>query len=47
MNKLQDEIKVVIGAGEYVNNPGWIHTQEEELNLLNEKMWEKDSVRVQ
>ncbi|MDR4885993.1 SAM-dependent methyltransferase [Fredinandcohnia sp. QZ13] len=41
MNKLQDEIKVVIGAGEYVNNPGWIHTQEEELNLLNEKMWEK------
>ena len=28
MNKDQNEIKIVIGAGEYVNNPGWIHTQE-------------------
>ena len=40
MNKFLDEIKVVIGAGEYVNNPGWIHTQEEELNLLDENMWQ-------
>ena len=29
MNMVQDEIRVVIGAGEYVNNPRWIHTQEE------------------
>ena len=24
----QKEIKLVIGAGEYNNNPGWLHTQE-------------------
>ncbi|MGE6753822.1 class I SAM-dependent methyltransferase [Rossellomorea sp. NPDC071047] len=35
-----NEIKIVIGAGEYVNNPGWIHTQEEDLNLLDESTWE-------
>ncbi|MDM5189448.1 SAM-dependent methyltransferase [Bacillus sp. DX4.1] len=35
----QKEIKLVIGAGEYNNNPGWIHTQEEELNLLDENTW--------
>ena len=29
----QDEIKVVVGAG--VFNPGWIQTQEDELNLLD------------
>ena len=40
MNKI-DEIKVVIGAGEYMNNPGWIHTQEEELHLLDENMWKE------
>ncbi|CRK84867.1 class I SAM-dependent methyltransferase [Neobacillus massiliamazoniensis] len=40
MNKIIDHIMVVIGAGEYVNNPGWIHTQEEELNLLDEKTWQ-------
>ncbi|OZM57584.1 SAM-dependent methyltransferase [Lottiidibacillus patelloidae] len=34
-----DEIKIVIGAGQYNNNPGWIQTQENELNLLNEKSW--------
>ena len=39
MSIVKDEIRVVIGAGEYVNNPGWIHTQEEELNLLEENMW--------
>lgn len=32
-------IKIVIGAGEYNNNPGWIHTQEEELNLLDIETW--------
>lgn len=34
-------IRVVIGAGEYDNNPGWIQTQEEELDLLDLKDWEK------
>ncbi|WP_088011838.1 class I SAM-dependent methyltransferase [Gottfriedia acidiceleris] len=36
----QDELKVVIGAGEYNNNPTWIQTQEEELNLLVKSTWE-------
>ncbi|UFT98364.1 SAM-dependent methyltransferase [Radiobacillus kanasensis] len=35
-----NEIKVVIGAGLYNNNPGWIHTQEEELDLLDEETWD-------
>lgn len=33
------EIKVVIGADNYNNNPGWIHTQEGELSLLDETTW--------
>jgi predicted SAM-dependent methyltransferase len=37
----EKEIKIVIGAGEYINNPGWVHTQEEELNLLDETTWSK------
>ncbi|MFP7299224.1 class I SAM-dependent methyltransferase [Neobacillus niacini] len=37
----EKEIKVVIGAGEYNNNPGWVHTQEEELNLLDDTTWSK------
>lgn len=37
---VEKEIKVVIGAGEYNNNPGWLHTQEEELNLIDETTWE-------
>lgn len=40
MNKIVDASKVVIGADQYVNNPGWLHTQEEELNLLDEKTWQ-------
>ena len=36
----QKEIKVVIGADKYNNNPGWIHTQEKELNLLDKTTWE-------
>ncbi|WP_078596392.1 class I SAM-dependent methyltransferase [Evansella clarkii] len=40
MNKVGEDFRVVIGAGEYVNNPGWIHTQEDELNLLEENMWQ-------
>lgn len=33
----QNEIKVVTGA--FKNNPGWIQTQENELNLLVETIW--------
>ncbi|WP_044338826.1 class I SAM-dependent methyltransferase [Rossellomorea aquimaris] len=40
MSKNPHEMKIVIGAGEYVNNPGWIHTQEEEVDLLDERTWE-------
>ncbi len=40
MDIKQNEIKLVIGAGEYNNNPGWLHTQEEELNLLDENTWQ-------
>jgi predicted SAM-dependent methyltransferase len=39
MTVKQEDIKVVIGAGEFNNNPGWLHTQEEELNLLNSASW--------
>ncbi|MFS0779387.1 SAM-dependent methyltransferase [Neobacillus sp. 3P2-tot-E-2] len=39
MGKRKEEIKVVIGAGEYNNNPGWIHTQEDELNLIDIHTW--------
>lgn len=39
MGKNIEKIKVVIGAGEYNNNPGWIHTQEDELNLLDINTW--------
>lgn len=41
MNVSDKEIKLVIGAGSYNNNPGWLHTQEKELNLLDEKTWSK------
>lgn len=34
------EIKVVVGAGASNNNPGWIHTQEDELNLLVKDDWD-------
>ncbi|MFP7254707.1 SAM-dependent methyltransferase [Terribacillus goriensis] len=34
-----NEVRVVIGAGPYMNNPDWLHTQEEELNVLDEKTW--------
>ncbi|WP_312094400.1 SAM-dependent methyltransferase [Niallia sp.] len=37
----EQSIKLVIGAGEYRNNPGWIHTQEEELNLLEASTWQR------
>ncbi|WP_144466040.1 SAM-dependent methyltransferase [Bacillus sp. FDAARGOS_235] len=33
------ETKVVVGAEGYNNNPGWLHTNEEELNLLRKETW--------
>ncbi|MDL4843019.1 class I SAM-dependent methyltransferase [Aquibacillus rhizosphaerae] len=39
VNTAQEQIKLVIGAGLYNNNPSWIHTQEEDLNLLDEDSW--------
>ena len=36
-----NELKVVVGAGEFNNNPGWLQTQEDDLNLLDESTWEK------
>lgn len=35
-----NEFNVVIGAGTQTNNPGWLHTQEDELNLLQRSDWE-------
>ncbi len=37
----QDEIKVVVGAGVFNNNPGWVQTREDELNLLDKTTWEE------
>lgn len=36
---MKNEIKVVIGAGQYDKGSDWVHTQEEELSLLNEEDW--------
>ncbi|WP_208615635.1 class I SAM-dependent methyltransferase [Gottfriedia luciferensis] len=36
----QEVIRVEIGAGEFNNNPDWIRTREEELNLLEKSTWE-------
>ena len=34
------DIRVVIGSGDYaLNNPGWLHTQEVDLNLLRRDDW--------
>lgn len=33
------ETKVVVGAEGYNNNPGWLHTNEDELNLLKRETW--------
>lgn len=38
---LKEEIRVVVGAGGYNNNPEWIQTEETELNLLKRGNWEK------
>ncbi|PEL07812.1 SAM-dependent methyltransferase [Bacillus sp. AFS017336] len=37
----REKLRVVIGAGGYNNNPTWIQTQEEELNLLEKSTWER------
>jgi predicted SAM-dependent methyltransferase len=34
-----EEIRLVIGAGEYNNNPEWTQTQESDLNLLQRDQW--------
>ncbi|EEM98027.1 hypothetical protein bthur0013_5250 [Bacillus thuringiensis IBL 200] len=34
-----EETKIVVGAEGYNNNPGWIHTNEEELNLVRRETW--------
>ena len=39
MSIKQSILKLVIGAGTYNNNPGWLHTQMEEINLLDEGTW--------
>ncbi|KQL56284.1 MULTISPECIES: class I SAM-dependent methyltransferase [Bacillaceae] len=31
--------KIVVGAGEYHNNPGWLHLQKDELNLIKRDDW--------
>lgn len=37
---MTESIRVVVGSGVQQNNPGWVHTQEEELNLLRLSDWE-------
>ncbi|MCH5586658.1 SAM-dependent methyltransferase [Shimazuella sp. AN120528] len=32
-------IRIVIGASSYRNNPDWIHTQKDDLDLLNRGHW--------
>ncbi|XEC94373.1 SAM-dependent methyltransferase [Paenibacillus tarimensis] len=34
-----EEMRVVIGAGQYDNNPEWTQTQEADLNLLQRDLW--------
>ncbi|WP_208559088.1 class I SAM-dependent methyltransferase [Marinilactibacillus kalidii] len=40
MSQYKEKLRVVIGSGGYNNNPGWLHTQENEINLIEEKSWE-------
>jgi predicted SAM-dependent methyltransferase len=40
MDESIQEIRVVVGAGKIINNPGWLHTNENELNLLKPEDWE-------
>lgn len=41
VNKGGNNMKVVIGAGDYNNNPDWLHTQEGILNVLDESSWSR------
>ncbi|PEF22705.1 class I SAM-dependent methyltransferase [Bacillus pseudomycoides] len=41
MMVVKDELKIVVGAGEINNNRGWLHTNEDELNLLKREDWIK------
>lgn len=41
MRLSKHDLRVVIGSGPYNNNPGWIQTQEGELNLLRRDDWVK------
>jgi predicted SAM-dependent methyltransferase len=36
---LSNEIKVVVGAGDYNKGDDWLHTQEDELSLIVEEHW--------
>lgn len=36
---MEEAIKVVIGSGGSPHNRGWMHTEETELNLLQEEQW--------
>lgn len=38
---MSEDLKVVIGAGEYNKGEDWIHTQEEDLSFLKEEDWNK------
>lgn len=39
MDSIKEDIRVVIGAGVYNNNPEWIQSRESELNLLQRHQW--------
>lgn len=36
---MDEQLKVMIGSGGSRHNQGWLHTEESELNLLNEEEW--------
>ncbi|MEK3793748.1 SAM-dependent methyltransferase [Paenibacillus sp. FSL R7-0204] len=36
---MDERLRVVIGSGGSRHNQGWLHTEESELNLLNEEEW--------
>lgn len=36
---MDEQLKVVIGSGGSRHNQGWLHTEERELNLLQEEQW--------
>ncbi|WP_274654546.1 class I SAM-dependent methyltransferase [Paenibacillus humicola] len=38
---MSQPLRVVIGAGGICNNPGWLHTEEDELGLLRRADWER------